>query len=254
MEVHKHPHHVTHKKKWGEYLLEFLMIFLAVFLGFLAENLREGQKNKEDLHAAVQSIVADLQSDVNYFDSVIFRNEYSCLMADSLINMLNGDRSRTADIYYLARTVTANFGYFYQNAKTFEQMKLSGLLKWMRPRNLIDSIADYYTSIQWLSNQTDLMRMKVDAIHQGNSELFNTFIFEQMMHIDYGNFQRGVISIKRPEGNPGLLTNDFNKINDVALRYHYYFSTTKFYDKTALQMSDQAKRLVALIKKEYHLE
>ncbi len=26
MEVHKHPHHVTHKKKWGEYLLEFYMI------------------------------------------------------------------------------------------------------------------------------------------------------------------------------------------------------------------------------------
>ncbi len=30
MEVHKHPHHVTHKKKWGEYLLEFFMLFLAV--------------------------------------------------------------------------------------------------------------------------------------------------------------------------------------------------------------------------------
>src|SRR5947199_611234 len=43
MEVHKHPHHVTHKKKWGEYLLEFFMLFLAVFLGFLAENLRESQ-------------------------------------------------------------------------------------------------------------------------------------------------------------------------------------------------------------------
>src|ERR1700694_6030396 len=41
MEVHKHPHHVTHKKKWGEYLLEFLMLFLAVFLGFVAENIRE---------------------------------------------------------------------------------------------------------------------------------------------------------------------------------------------------------------------
>ncbi len=31
MEVHKHPHHVMHKKKWGEYLLEFFMLFLAVF-------------------------------------------------------------------------------------------------------------------------------------------------------------------------------------------------------------------------------
>src|SRR4249920_3738307 len=41
MEVHKHPHHVTHKKNFGEYLLEFIMLFLAVFLGFLAENLRE---------------------------------------------------------------------------------------------------------------------------------------------------------------------------------------------------------------------
>src|SRR2546430_3170722 len=41
MEVHKHPHHVTDKKKWGEYFLEFLMIFLAVTLGFFAENIRE---------------------------------------------------------------------------------------------------------------------------------------------------------------------------------------------------------------------
>src|SRR6476660_6184589 len=51
MEVHKHPHHVTHKKKWGEYLLEFLMLFLAVFLGFVAENIREhiaeGNRAKE---------------------------------------------------------------------------------------------------------------------------------------------------------------------------------------------------------------
>lgn len=45
MEVHKHPHYVTHKKKWGEYLLEFLMIFLALFLGFVAENITE--KNVE---------------------------------------------------------------------------------------------------------------------------------------------------------------------------------------------------------------
>ncbi|MEJ7674835.1 MAG: hypothetical protein WKF59_19600 [Chitinophagaceae bacterium] len=34
MEVHKHPHHVTHKKKWGEYLLEFFMLFLSRVLRF----------------------------------------------------------------------------------------------------------------------------------------------------------------------------------------------------------------------------
>jgi hypothetical protein len=41
MEVHKHPDHVTHKKNWKEYLLEFFMLFFAVFLGFVAQNIRE---------------------------------------------------------------------------------------------------------------------------------------------------------------------------------------------------------------------
>ncbi len=63
MEVHKHPHHVTHKKKWGEYLLEFFMLFLAVFLGFLAENLREHQIEKEREKQFIESFVEDLKSD-----------------------------------------------------------------------------------------------------------------------------------------------------------------------------------------------
>jgi len=33
MEVHKHSHHVTHKKKWTEYLLEFFMLFVYWFFG-----------------------------------------------------------------------------------------------------------------------------------------------------------------------------------------------------------------------------
>lgn len=33
MEAH-HPHQVSHKKKWAEYLLEFFMLFFAVFTGF----------------------------------------------------------------------------------------------------------------------------------------------------------------------------------------------------------------------------
>jgi hypothetical protein len=72
-----------------------------------------------------------------------------------------------------------------------------------------------------------------------------------MMQIDYGDFQRGIIAIRKPEGNPAFLTSDPNVINDVALRYHYYFSTMKFYDKTGMQLLTHARRLVDLIEKEY---
>ena len=67
MEVHHHPK--VEKKNLKGYFLEFLMIFLAVTMGFLAENLRESLKHKEEILLNMQSLVADLNSDVIYFDS-----------------------------------------------------------------------------------------------------------------------------------------------------------------------------------------
>ena len=67
MEVHKHPRHVTHKKKWQEYVLEFFMLFLAVFLGFVAENIRE--TNAEHEHE--KQYAAELFSEF-YEDSIAF--------------------------------------------------------------------------------------------------------------------------------------------------------------------------------------
>src|SRR2546423_11024908 len=63
MEIHKHPHHVTHKKKWGEYLLEFLMIFLAVFLGFIAENQREHIVEHQREKKFAKRLLSDLRQD-----------------------------------------------------------------------------------------------------------------------------------------------------------------------------------------------
>src|SRR5204862_628052 len=70
MEIHKHPHHVTHKKKWGEYALEFLMLFLAVFLGFLAENQRE---NMVEHHREIE-LAKQLYSELSD-DSIVAANK-----------------------------------------------------------------------------------------------------------------------------------------------------------------------------------
>ena len=63
MEVQKHPHHVMHKKNWGEYFLEFLMIFLAVSLGFFAENLREGISDSHREKEFAQELYNELKDD-----------------------------------------------------------------------------------------------------------------------------------------------------------------------------------------------
>src|SRR5450755_1114446 len=73
MEVHKHPHHLTHKKKWIEYLLEFLMIFLAVFLGFLAEYQLEHVIEKQRANDFALSLQRDLVTDTAVFNMNIER-------------------------------------------------------------------------------------------------------------------------------------------------------------------------------------
>src|SRR6478672_8428345 len=89
MEVHKHSHHVTHKKSWSEYLLEFLMLFLAVFLGFVTENMREHlvESNKEKEY--ISSIAEDLKQDINQLDSIILRRNIKNKMMDSILYLLN---------------------------------------------------------------------------------------------------------------------------------------------------------------------
>jgi hypothetical protein len=163
MEVHAHSH--SHgKKNWKSYFWEFLMLFLAVSLGFYAENTREVILHKKEVKTQLNSMLSDLQSDIILFDSVTARNSYGAKMADSLVEMLHSDIANTTEIYYAARTVTANLGYYYTNSKSFDQLKTAGLLRYIKDKELLDSIGNYYASFQWLANQIDLQRLKMDEI------------------------------------------------------------------------------------------
>ena len=230
------------------------MLFLAVSLGFYAENLRETILHKKEVKTHILSMAPDLESDMVLFDSTADRYTYAAEMADSLIRLLHEDLSNTAEIYFTARAVTANGGYGYSNTKSFDQMKSSGLLRYIKPKALLDSIGAYYASFKWLENQTELLRLKVNEIHKGNTQLFDSYVFQQMMNVRLSGMGGKRTLISHPEGNPALLSKDIRDINTVSLNYHYYSTTAKFYNRSALALKEKAGRLIQLIKKEYHLE
>src|SRR5688572_22686376 len=223
MEVHAHTH--TARKKWTHYFWEFLMLFLAVSLGFYAENTREVILHKEEVRSQLHSMVSDLQSDISLFDSVTGRNRFGAEMADTLVELLHSDITNTIQIYYAARTVTANLGYYYTNSKSYDQLKSAGLLRYIKNKELLDSIGAYYVSFQWLANQIDLLRLKLDEIHTGNTRLFYSHVFEQMISkriiaaVTLGGHRT---IINKPAVNPALLSADAKDINTVSLNYHYY--------------------------------
>ena len=256
MEVHAHSH--TARNKWTHYFWEFLMLFLAVSLGFYAENTREVILHKKEVKTQLHSMLSDLQSDITLFDSVTDRNSYSAQMADSLIEMLHSDITNTPEIYFSARTVTANVGYYYSNSKSFEQLKTAGLLRYIKDKELLDSIGTYYASFQWLVNQIDLLRLKMDEIHKGNTRLFDSYVFQQMMiniKIIANNGAGGQrITISKPLVKPSLLSVDVKDINTVSLNYHYYSTTIKFYIRNSIALQNRAKGLIEIIKKEYRFD
>jgi hypothetical protein len=75
MEVHQHPHHVTHKKKWSDHFLEFFMLFLAVFLGFITENIREHYVERQRAKEYMESFYEDLKTDTARIVSFISFDE-----------------------------------------------------------------------------------------------------------------------------------------------------------------------------------
>jgi len=234
------------------------MLFLAVSLGFYAENTRESMLHKKEMKTQLNSMLSDLQSDISLFDSVATRNSHSAQMADSLVELLHSDITNTTEIYFAARTVTANVGYYYTNSKSFDQLKVAGLLRYIRNKDLLDSIGTYYASIQWLANQIELLRLKLDEIHKGNTLLFDSYVFHQMMmniKVIAATAVGGQrTNISKPLVKPSLLSTDAKDINTVSLNYHYYSSTMKFYVRNAIALQNRAKGLIEMIKKEYRFK
>ena len=256
MEVHHHSH--TARKKWTHYFWEFLMLFLAVSLGFYAENTREGILHKKEVKTQLNSMLSDLQSDMILFDSVTDRNSYGAQMADSLVELLHSDITNTTEIYFAARTVTANLGYYYVNSKSFDQLKSAGMLRYIKNKELLDSIGTYYASFQWLAYQIDLLRLKMDEIHKGNTRLFDSYVFQQMtMNIKIiANSGLGGrrTTVNKPLVKPSLLSTDVKDINAVSLNYHSYSTTIKFSIRNAIALQTQANKLIEMIKKEYKFD
>ena len=256
MEVHAHTH--TARKKWTHYFWEFFMLFLAVSLGFYAENTREVILHKKEVKTQLNSMLSDLQSDITLFDSVTVRNSHGAQMADSLVKLLHSDITNTTEIYFAARTVTANLGYYYTNSKSFEQLKMAGLLRYIKNKELLDSIGTYYASFQWLANQIDLLRLKMDEIHKQNTRLFDSYVFQQMMTnikiIAKSGLGGQRTNINKPLVKPFLLSADAKDINIVSLNYHYYSTTIKFYIRNAIALQNRAKELIEMTKKEYHFD
>jgi len=242
MEVHAHTH--TARKKWTHYLWEFLMLFLAVFCGFLAENQREHYIEHARAKEFAALMYEDLKKDTAYFRTGSEKFDMIKSHQDSLCFLLKTGIETTNNYDLINHWINSLWALnFSPQQATYEQMKNSGSLRYIKNIILINSLQEYYnTTLPGISHY-----------HRIQSELTEKRMIPFLEdHINYqeADFLAGKIYTSTPE------IFDWNKkaaiklYNMMALLKDQNESLNKFY------YSAGAKAVVVmqLLQKEYHLE
>ena len=245
MEVHKHPHHVTHKKKWGEYVLEFVMLFLAVFLGFITENQREHIVEHRREKGYILSLIEDLNTDTAKIRSYINRRVIKEGMMDSLADLLMSGKEKESgnEIYYLARFVTVTFPFISSDG-TIQQLKNSGGLLLIRKPIVVDSIIAYDAAVKYIQYLDD----KIQPIETTFRELCSDAFDARFLKFYYSNI------FTRPTGNPQLITNNTAALNKISLQVRYEANAIERSIENARSLHLRAAHLIEFLKKEYYLK
>jgi hypothetical protein len=243
MEVHKHSHHVTHKKKWGEYLLEFLMLFLAVFLGFIAENQREHIVEHQREKKFASRLLSDLRQDSLFFETRIQRLEKRQQAHEQFLKIMTNAAGATDSAVnrgftrILLLTETSND---YTTA-TYNQMKTSGSLRYIGNDNLTTSLQQYY----------DVLLAKTSRDSEGADKFFTDYIISYMTkHFRFQDF--------KPGNGSSLQIKLFNRTAESDQELINIMGVWSANCDTQLNLQRPAQKqmleLIKLIKKEYHLE
>ena len=198
MEVH-HPKHLTHKKKWLEYLLEFVMLFLAVFLGFLAENQREHIVEAHRAKDYAKSFLNDLKADTSDVRGAIESEKFRADCMDSLVlisRSLNDQLVVPGKFYYFSRFMS-NLYTVDWNSSTISQLVQSGNLRYFSNKELVAKINAYYSAQQLTNNRTRISHeTRMKAIDLRNRILQSQYA-TRFESLDFMQEQKGHIPSPR---------------------------------------------------------
>jgi hypothetical protein len=239
MEVHKHPHHVMHKKKWSEYLLEFFMLFLAVFLGFIAENIRENIVEHEREKKYAKHLLLDLRSDSSIIAKRV--SEFKQRQKDQanfFKAMSDGVKQSDSTVVLSFLPLLRSWNPEFTTA-TYNQMKTSGSLRYVRNDEITAQIQKYY----------DLLLPRIDREITDLRKVFTELILPYLVkHFKLQEFTES--------GPTGYVILDRTNESDQELviimgAYGAGWDTVLALDQINLR---QTLKLMEMIKKEYHLK
>ena len=245
MEVRHHSH--TERKKWTHYFWEFLMLFLAVFAGFLAEyqleHVIEHQREKQ----YIGSMIEDLKSDTTSLNTAIRDSWDQIHGKDTFILMMDQDKWGPAEInklYDLHWNYLGHINEVLFSKRTITQLFNAGGLRMIRKKLASDSITLYALEAERIETKSAPVALEYSKLVLNTSaSIFDNRFIHYV--VDSG---------RRILPNPTLLSTDKNEIKKFAFMLEQDKDYLGSYLSQLSRQREFARKLIALLKKEYHLK
>lgn len=251
MEVHHHPH--VEKKRFKEYFLEFLMIFLAVSLGFIAENLREHIKEKNQGEEYIQSLVEDLESDTTRMNDIIRFDEAKIIVLNNMYqcyDTVTNNLKATSCMGELIKYSKVNRP-FLLNDRTVSQLANAGGFRLLEKKDA-DSILAY----ERMYRNTHDFEMTVyqeaqDNVRNTLNELANFKVVSPLQSVSPLS---GIDTGKSSLNEPLLFSSDKALLNKWFNQLQLYLRVTKAQSGLLNSLNTTATNLITFYKNKHHLK
>ncbi|WP_462221271.1 hypothetical protein [Ferruginibacter sp.] len=246
MEVHHHTHAAHGKKNWKAYFWEFLMLFLAVFCGFLAEYQLEHKIERDREKVYMQNMLEDLKADTAIYADYLARNAVVRDLLDTITVLIKRpDRKKyISKLAYSARILTAKWKQIAMVKRTYEDMKSSGHLRLIRNKEVSGKVSSYYNSLSELDTYNNVGMIWANNYAQAMAKLFD------------GEDLLKIIKEKKeiPLTADAMISEDKIAMNELLTSAGYFYGALSLNNIVAANRNQDAKKLIELLQKAYHLE
>ncbi len=263
METHAHHLHKAPGKKFGHYFFEFLMLFIAVFCGFLVENYREDKVEEHRANQLAKSFYAELKNDsataVLKVENRIKQEEALNYLMKYFKDSSLTNVSKSFEINFLYGILFRTPSVFEPRTVVLEQLKNSGSLRYFKNDELQKLVGDISVAIH---NIMDRQKLESDVRMEYLNPLiikYHDYDFEEMLCHNYEKiiFQATQEYEKNNEFFPFQLKHLESMDRETII------NTLGFYGRNGMRSTRQVHiqkyidinaNLLALLRKEYHLE
>jgi hypothetical protein len=243
MEVHHHSHH---PKKWKEYITEFLMLFLAVSLGFMAENIREHQIEKQREIAYLQNVHEDLKLDLLNIDDVISSNTVRLKAMDTLFQLINNNSITNEDVYYYIRNLALR-ATFESSHVGLDQIKSAGGLRMVKNPEIISGIQEYERALDALNKLENVRERTLEQARFKMAVVFEPSISYEML-VNQG---KGDMRFNRPKKADAILQNNKQAVKELLNLVSFGLNSNRYLNSNLSNQKKIGQKLDSAIVKEY---